>query len=124
MSDNDVNLIHNDQAPLIEDLFATVPIETDKIGHRSVLSIGGSSVVALSFDRGQQMNEYRSRHPLPLHAPDGHVRVAAAGQVMDLRPGGLVYLPHTLAHSLGAQSSPPGSPLTPIGIEHSAPSPE
>ena len=123
MSDKDVNLIHSDQATLIEDLFATVPIETDKIGHRTVLSIGGARVIALSFDRGQQMKEHRSRHPLVLHALDGHVRVAAAGQVMDLRPGGLVYLPNALAHSIEALE-PSRVTLTPIGIEPLAPIPE
>ena len=123
MSDNDVNLIRGDRATLIDDLLAEVPIEPGKVGHRTVLSAGGARVIVLSFDRGQQMKEHRSHHPLLLHAVDGHVRIAAAGQVMDLRPGGLVYLPNALAHSVEA-IEPSRITLTPIGIESAPPAPE
>ncbi len=122
MSDKEVTMIRGDHATLIDDLLAAAPVEADKIGHRTVLSIGGARVIVLSFDQGQQMKEHRSHHPLLLQALDGHVRVAAAGQVMDLRPGGLVYLPNALAHSIDAVA-PSRITLTPIGIEPSAPAP-
>jgi quercetin dioxygenase-like cupin family protein len=119
MNDNDVTMIGGEHATLIDDLLAAAPIEADKVGHHTVISIGGARVIVLSFDRGQQMKEHRSRHPLLLHALDGHVRVVAAGQVMDLRPGGLVYIPNALAHSIDALE-PSRITLTPIGIEPSA----
>lgn len=119
MSNNDASLIGGDHATLIDDLLAAAPVEADKVGHHTVISVGGARVIVVSFDRGQQMKEHRSRHPLLLHALDGHVRVTAAEQVMDLRPGGLVYVPYALAHSIDAVE-PSRITLTPIGIEPSA----
>jgi quercetin dioxygenase-like cupin family protein len=115
MSDNDATLITAEHATLIENLLDTAPVETGKVGRHTVLAIGGARVIVLSFDNGQQMKEHRSHHPLLLHALDGHVRVTAAGQVMDLQPGGLVYLPNALTHSIDALA-PSRITLTPVGI--------
>jgi quercetin dioxygenase-like cupin family protein len=115
MSDNEVTLIQNDQVTHIDDVLAAAPIEPGKLGHHTVLSVGGARVIVLAFGAGQRMREHRSHHPLLLQALDGKVRVTAAEQTFDLRPGGLVYLPNALAHSIEALE-PSRVSLTPIGI--------
>jgi len=115
MSDNEVTLSQDDRVTHIEDVLATAPIEPGKLGHHTVLSVGGARVIVLAFARGQHMREHRSHHPLLLQALDGRVRVSAAEQTLDLRPGGLLYLPNALAHSIEALE-PSRVSLTPIGI--------
>jgi quercetin dioxygenase-like cupin family protein len=72
-------------------------------------------VIVLSFDAGQQMREHRSHHPLLLHTFDGKVRVTADGRSYDLDPGGLLYLPNAMPHSVEALE-PSRISLTPIGV--------
>jgi quercetin dioxygenase-like cupin family protein len=113
--DDTTTLIADDQVSHIEDVLAAAPIEPGKLGHHTVLSVGGARVIVLAFDQGQHMKEHRSHHPLLLQALDGQVRVTAAGQTYDLGPGGLLYLPNALAHSVEAVE-PSRVSLTPIGI--------
>lgn len=105
----------SDDVTLIEDLLAIAPIEPGKVGHHTVLSVGGARVLVLSFDQGQRMKEHRSHHPLVLQALDGRLRISAAGKTSELRPGGLLYLPNALPHSVEALE-PSRLALTPIGI--------
>lgn len=106
MSDDTVTLV---------DVFDEAPIEPGKLGHHTVLSVGGARVIALTFDRGQQMREHRTHHPVLLQALDGHVRVSTDGKTHDLRPGELLYLPNAQPHSVEALE-PSRVTLTPIGI--------
>lgn len=115
MSDNDVTQTHPDQVIHIEDVLAAAPIEPGKLGRHTVLSPGGIKVIVLAFASGQVMKEHRSHHPLLLQALDGHVRVTTAERTVELLPGGLLYLPNALAHSLEALE-PSRVSLTPIGI--------
>src|SRR5882724_9992558 len=102
MSDDEVTLTQDDRVTHSEEVLATAPIEPGNLGHHTVLSVGGARVIVLAFGRGQHMREHRSHHPILLQALDGKVRVTAAGQTFDLRPGGLLYLPNALAHSIEA----------------------
>jgi quercetin dioxygenase-like cupin family protein len=115
MSDDNVTITLDDQVTLIDDVLAAAPIEPGKVGHHTVLSVGGARVIVLAFAAGQHMREHRSHHPLLLHALDGKVRVTADGRSYDLSPGGLLYLPNALAHSVEALE-PSRVSLTPIGI--------
>lgn len=116
MTDNDAHpTTMSDHAKLVDNVLDAAPIVAGNLGHHTVLSVGGARVIALSFDQGQHMKEHRSHHPLIMQALDGHVRVTAAGQTLDLRPGGLLYLPNALAHSVEALA-PSRVTLTPIGI--------
>jgi quercetin dioxygenase-like cupin family protein len=115
MSDDEVTLIQDDRVTHIEDILGVAPIQPGKLGHHTVLSVGGARVIVLAFGRGQHMREHRSHHPLLLQAIDGKVRVTAAAQTFDLHPGGLLYLPNALAHSIEALE-PSRVSLTPIGI--------
>ena len=115
MTDNDATTTLDDRVTLIDDVLAAAPIEPGKIGHHTVLSVGGARVIVLSFEAGQVMREHRSHHPLMLQALDGKVRVTADGQSYDLGPAGLLYLPNALAHSVEALE-PSRVSLTPIGV--------
>ena len=116
MTDNDATTATlDDQVTHIADVLALAPIQPGKIGHHTVLSVGGARVIVLAFEAGQHMREHRSHHPLLLHAFDGKVRVTADGQSYDLGPGGLLYLPNALPHSVEALEASRIS-LTPIGV--------
>lgn len=112
---NDAATHHEDQPILVEDVLAAAPIEPGKLGHHTVLSVGGARVIVLSFDSGQTMKEHRSHHPVVLQALDGRVRVSTAEQTVDLTAGGLLYLPTALPHSVEALE-PSRVTLIPIGI--------
>ena len=105
----------SDDAVTLIDVLTTAPIQPGKVGHHTVLSVGGVRVIALTFDQGQRMREHRSHHPVLLQALDGHVRVTTEGESHDLRPGGLLYLPNAQPHSVEA-IEPSRLTLTPIGI--------
>lgn len=115
MTETDATTMLDDQVTHIEDVLARAPIQPGKVGHHTVLSVGGARVIVLAFDAGQQMREHRSHHPLLLNALDGKVRVTADGHTYDLGPGGLLYLPNALAHSIEALE-PSRVSLTPIGV--------
>jgi quercetin dioxygenase-like cupin family protein len=105
----------SDDAVTLIDVLTEAPVEPGKLGHHTVLDVGGARVIVLTFDTGQQMREHRTHHPLILQALDGHVRVTTGGESHDLRPGGLLYLPNAQPHSVEALE-PSRVSLTPIGI--------
>jgi quercetin dioxygenase-like cupin family protein len=115
MTDNDATLTLDDQVTHIPDVLATAPIQPDKIGHHTVLSAGGARVIVLALDAGQTMREHRTHHPIVLHALDGKVRVTADGSSYDLSPGGLLYLPNAMPHSVEAVE-PSRISITPFGV--------
>jgi quercetin dioxygenase-like cupin family protein len=86
----------------IEDLLAVAPIEAGRLGHHTVLATPSARVVVLAFDRGHLMKEHRAPRPLLLQALDGHLRITADDRTVDLRPGGLLYLPASVTHAVEA----------------------
>jgi len=115
MTDNDATLTLDDQVTYIENVLDTAPIEPGRIGHHTILSVGGARVIVLALDAGQQMREHRSHHPIMLQALDGRIRVTADGKTYDLAPGGLLYLPNAMPHSVEALEASRLT-LTPIGV--------
>lgn len=94
MADNSITVI--------EDLRALAPIEAGRLGHHTVLDTDGTRVIVLAFEQGHVMAEHRAPRPLLMQAVDGHLRISAAGNVVDLRPGGLLHLPASLTHAVEA----------------------
>lgn len=86
----------------IEDLRASAPIEPGKLGHHVVLDTEGVRVIVLAFERGYVLAEHRTPRPLLLQAVDGSLRVTTADRVVELRPGGMLYLPASLPHEVEA----------------------
>lgn len=93
-TDNDITVI--------EDLRAESPIYPSKLGHHTALNTAGVRVIVLAFDRGYRLTEHQTPRPLLLQAIDGSLRIGAAGRVIDLRPGGLIYLPASMPHEVEA----------------------
>jgi quercetin dioxygenase-like cupin family protein len=94
--------MRDDDIAVVNDLRVLAPIEAGKLGHHTVLEVAGARVIVLAFERGHQMTEHRAPRPLLLQAIDGHLRVSVADQIVDLRPGGLLYLPAALMHAVDA----------------------
>ena len=86
----------------IEDLRAMAPIEAGTLGHHTVLDTPSARVVVLAFESGHLMKEHRAPRPLLLQALDGHLRITADDRTVDLRPGGLLYLPASMTHAVEA----------------------
>ncbi|WP_370936571.1 cupin domain-containing protein [Amycolatopsis sp. cg13] len=87
---------------VIDDLLALAPIEAGKLGHHTVLDAEGVRVIVLAFEQGHVLKEHRAPRALLLQALDGHLRLTAAGETVDLRPGGLVHLPPSMPHAVEA----------------------
>jgi quercetin dioxygenase-like cupin family protein len=86
----------------IQDLLTTAPIEDGKLGHHTVLNTPAVRVIMLAFERGRRLTEHHTPRPLLLQALDGLLRITAAGRTVELRPGGLLYLPASLPHEVEA----------------------
>jgi quercetin dioxygenase-like cupin family protein len=88
----------------IPDLLAMAPVEPGKLGHHTVLDTDSARVIVLAFEHGHHMKEHKAPRPLLVQAIDGHLRITAEGRTVELRPGGLLYLPASLPHAVEALS--------------------
>lgn len=86
----------------LDSMLDLAPIEEGKLGHHVVLDAGGARVIVLAFEAGHELKEHRTPRPLLLQALDGHLQIHADGRIVDLRPGGLLFLPAALHHSVDA----------------------
>lgn len=105
----------SDDAVTLIDVLAEVPVEPGKLGHHTMLNAGGVRVIALSFDRGQELREHRTPHSILLQVLDGHLRITADDRVHDLRPGSVLYLPAALPHAVEAVE-PSRLTITMVGV--------
>ncbi len=87
---------------VLDDLLALAPVEEGKLGHHTVLDADGVRVIVLAFEQGHVLKEHRAPRALLLQALDGHLRLTAAGETVDLRPGGLVHHPPSMPHAVEA----------------------
>lgn len=92
----------SDELVEIEDLRALAPIEPGKLGHNTVLKTDAARVIVLAMERGYRLTEHRTPRPLLLQAVDGCLQVTVADRVVDLRPGGVLYLPASMLHEVEA----------------------
>ncbi len=59
-------------------------------------------VVLFGFDKGQELTEHTAAMPVFLFVVEGHLRVTADGQDVDLVPGGLLHMQARLPHAVVA----------------------
>jgi quercetin dioxygenase-like cupin family protein len=86
----------------IEDLRSLAPIEAGKLGHHTALNAPGARVIILAFERDHLLTEHQTPRPLLMQAVDGLLRITAANHTVELRPGGLLYLPASMPHEVEA----------------------
>lgn len=67
---------------------------------RTVLKAEGARVVLFAFDAGQELSEHTAAVPILLQVLDGHLRVGADGEHVDLSPGGLVHIGARVPHEI------------------------
>ena len=84
----------------LADLVGLVDLQAESTVSRAVLRAEGARVVVFAFDAGQELTEHTAGVPALLQVIDGHLRVTADGQTVDLRPGGLVHLEAHLPHAV------------------------
>lgn len=67
---------------------------------RTVLKAEGARVVLFAFDSGQELTEHTAAVPILLQVLDGHLRVGADGEHVELTPGGLVHIGARVPHEI------------------------
>ena len=67
---------------------------------RTVLKAEGARVVLFAFDAGQELTEHTAAVPILLQVLDGHLRVGADGEHVELTPGGLVHIGARVPHEI------------------------
>ncbi|HEY1970956.1 MAG TPA: cupin domain-containing protein [Pseudonocardia sp.] len=91
-----------DDITIVSDLLRLAPIEPGKLGHHTALDVAGARVIVLAFPHGHLLKEHQAPRPIIMQALDGLLRVSAAGQVHDLRPGELIHLAASVPHAVEA----------------------
>ena len=86
----------------ISDLSELIDVNEDATVSRTVLKAEGARIVLFSFDTGQELTEHTAAMPVLLHLIDGALTVTVDGEVMELRPGGVIDLPTRQPHSVYA----------------------
>jgi quercetin dioxygenase-like cupin family protein len=84
----------------LEDLAALVAIADEATVSRTVLKAEGARVVMFSFDTGQELTEHTAAMPVLLQVLGGRLSVTAAGDTVQIGPGGLIHLTARLPHSV------------------------
>lgn len=87
---------------VVADLRAISPIEADRMGHTTALKSPDARVVILTFPAGHVMKDHSAPKTLLLQTLDGHLRVTAAGEVIELLAGGLLRLDPGERHEVEA----------------------
>ena len=67
---------------------------------RTVLKAEGARLVLFAFDAGQELTEHTAAVPILLQVLDGHLRVGADGEHVELTPGGLVHIGARVPHEI------------------------
>lgn len=110
---------HNLDGPmtLVGDMVAQSPIRPGAVVPSSVLKIGPFSVIVFAFDAGVELREHHAPVPVLLQVLDGRVRVDAAGESVELVPGGLLHIAAEVRHRVVA-TEPSHLQLTVLGTGH------
>src|SRR5690554_5273608 len=87
---------------VVPDLREISPITADKLGHVTALKSADVRVVLLTFPAGHVMKDHATPKTLLLQALDGHLRVTAAGEVTELKPGTLIRMDPLERHEVEA----------------------
>lgn len=87
---------------VIDDIRELSPIEPDRLGHTTALKSPDVRVVVLAFPAGHTLKEHAAPKTLLMQALDGHLTVTAAGQTIDLKPGGLIRMEPLERHQVEA----------------------
>jgi quercetin dioxygenase-like cupin family protein len=84
----------------IVDLGALIELAPESTVSRTVLKAEGARVVLFAFDAGQELTEHTAAVPILLQVLDGHLRVGADGEDVNLSPGGLVHIGARVPHEI------------------------
>ena len=84
----------------VAELGALIEVAADATVSRTVLKAEGVRVVLFAFDAGQELSEHTAAIPILLQVLDGRLRVGAAGEQVELAPGGLVHIGARVPHDV------------------------
>jgi quercetin dioxygenase-like cupin family protein len=84
----------------VPDLDRLISVVAESTISRTVLRAAGARVVLFGFDAGQELSEHTAAVPILLHVLDGRLRVGAAGEHVELLPGGLVHIDERVPHTV------------------------
>jgi len=84
----------------VAELGALIEVAADATVSRTVLKAEGVRVVLFAFDAGQELSEHTAAIPILLQVLDGRLRVGAAGEQVELAPGGIVHIGARVPHDV------------------------
>ena len=84
----------------VAELGALIEVAADATVSRTALKAEGARVVLFAFDAGQELSEHTAAIPILLQVLDGRLRVGAAGEQVELAPGGLVHIGARVPHDV------------------------
>jgi quercetin dioxygenase-like cupin family protein len=84
----------------VPDLDRLISVVAESTISRTVLRAAGARVVLFGFDAGQELSEHTAAVPILLQVLDGRLRVGAAGEHVELLPGGLVHIDERVPHTV------------------------
>lgn len=87
---------------VVPDLREISPIAPDKLGHTTALKSPDARIVILTFPAGHVMKDHATPKTLLLQTLDGHLRVTAGGDVVELMAGGLMRVDPGVRHEVEA----------------------
>lgn len=86
----------------LPDLGSLVAVQAGATVSRTVLKAPGARIVLFGFDTGEVLSEHTAAVPVLLQVLDGHLRITADGQTVDLLPGALIHLAARVPHEVEA----------------------
>jgi quercetin dioxygenase-like cupin family protein len=81
-----------------------LPISADATTSRTVVSNDAVRVVAFAMDRGQELTDHSTPHPVVVYVDEGELTFTVGGDVRELTIGDVVYLAPGARHAVVART--------------------
>ena len=89
---------------VLQGVHEALPISAEATTSRTVVSNDAVRVVAFAMDRGQELTDHSTPHPVVVHVDDGELTFTVGGDVRELTAGDVVYLAPGARHAVVART--------------------
>ena len=87
-----------------DSLLDVVDYDAQRRASKVAFAVAGVRAVVFAFAAGQELAEHRAPAPILLQSLEGELRIAAEGEDVVLRPGGILHLAAGTPHSVAADA--------------------
>ncbi|MFF2273466.1 cupin domain-containing protein [Agromyces sp. NPDC058136] len=89
-------------ATAADEIAAAHPVEPARISTARLLKADGVRLMHLALDAGEALTEHTAAVPITVQCLEGRFRFEADGRVVELAPGGIVYVAARVPHAVHA----------------------